>query len=764
MTVTVSQLAPSSSINVILSNPDGKQTRVPAKTDATGNATVNIDGKLTQSAGTYSVDAEVNGKAATALTSVAVLPETMDTSISTLQAWTPHIRADGQDTAEITVTLRDAYGNVLPGRPVALVASRSEDVITAVTPETGKDGTQHFSLSTTKDGTSTIRAVDLLSGDTLTSTATVQAGTPVAIGGDAPSYAVAGSYDPDTGRKFYAQVSGGQTFDVIDSFEVTAPPTMAVGDEAQKVSIRAIDKNGNTVENYVGTVTFESTDPNATLPNFGSYTFKDRDLGTKSFPLVLQFKTPGPQIFRVKDSNNPKITGLANINVGGTVSHTGASGINITSYKDGDMVNSTSIIISGTGPAYANLTVMGGISDTTGQTSADGSFSIPITLAANQHDFTIRVQDDTKKNDSGPIHLILHQQPPSIGSITFSPEKPNPTDKVLVVVSSDAGLKSMTMTITDPATNTNLSVPLIENSSASGSYQAFFSAPVSGAYQPTLTATDKAGNVTNIRTTFTVGQQGLSKVMNVQTEPRVNAVALQWDSVTDPIDGYRIYVGDSPQNYLYTLDTGRVTTKATVAGLTPGKNYFFAVTAVKGTLESTDKSDPVQAQALGVTLDLTPGDGTLQVKWSSLSTDVPIANFKLEYGIAADTFTESRLINGQLRDFTIRDLLNGVPYFIRLTPITVTGDTLSDLAAKGQGTPSGTGFHAGPNDPIPGNISVPPGGKTLPTKNVSSGLPPSAMLGTAVLGLLGALYFWHRRKNLRHSEAFLQAIQAQYRK
>lgn len=752
MTVNVRSMTNADGALLSVQNPNGKETTLPVQTDAQGNTMVNVSGKHTQTAGTYTVALKDNSKTL-ASASVAVLPETMDPAISELQSWTPRIRADGSDTADLSVTLRDRYGNILPGRPVALVSSRNADRITALTPETGKDGTQHFSLKTDESGTAVIRAVDLLSGNTLTSTVEIQAGTQAAMGGTTQQMYAASTLD--NGRRFYAQV-GSNSFDLVYSFDIVAPTTLPLGEEAQKVVIRAMDRNGNTVENYVGTVVFESTDPLATLPNFGTYTFKDRDLGQKSFPLVLTFKTPGEQIFRVTDRGDPSIEGSATILVQGGNGQS-ANGITLTSHKDGDAVNSLDILVTGKGPRYANLIVMGGIQDAVGMTDADGAFAIPVTLSDSQQDFTLRVQDDTRQNDSGSIHLTLDRTPPAIGGITFSPGEPTTGEKVLAVVESDPGLSQITIAINEQV------VTLTESSAASGSYQGFFTAPEGGSYQPAVTAIDKAGNKTEVRTTFNVGAQSLPTVQNLTAEARVNAVGLQWDPLNDAtIDGYRVYVGESPENFLYTLDTGRVTTKATVAGLTPGRPYYFAVTAVKGSLESGSKSDIAQVIPLGLSLDVVPGDSSLQIKWTSLSTDLPLSAFTLEYGTAEETYTETRTLNAGLRDFTIRDLINGVPYFIRLVPVTVTGDTLEDLAAKGQGTPDGSGFHAGPNDPVPGNLGTTPGGVNPAPGNPTTGLPTAAWMIVVFLGLAGALYGWHRRTAARHTDAFLAAIQSQY--
>jgi len=738
--------------------PDGDAISVTATTDGNGAASATVPGHRTEKAGAYDVSATDNGKNAAPSVVANVLPESMDPWTSELQAWTPAIDPDGHDEADVTVTLRDRYGNPLAGRPVTLVAGRTDDIVIALTPETNADGVQFFSVKTETPGTIQLRAIDLLSGNTLISSAEIRAGSN-AMGGHLAS--ATQTNNDDRGRQmFYAQTT---SFDIIDHFEVSAPSELPRGQEAQKITIRAVDRQGNTVEDYVGTVRFSSTDSEAQLPNFGSYTFKERDLGEKSFPLVLMFRSSGQQVFRVEDASEPGVSGEAEVNVSGG-GGSAAGQISITSHQNDDSVNSTDIIIEGKGPRFANLIVMGGTADATGSTDENGAFSIPISLSETQRDFTIRVRDDAGRNDSGPIHLILDQVPPELKTITFAPENPETGEKVLVVVDSETGLAQVVLRMPDSDQSTVDEYKLTENPSQPGSYQAFFTAGEAGMYQPAVAAMDKAGNVEEVRTTFMVGAKSLPTVQNVKAEPRVNAVALQWDPVPGELSGYRVYVGDTPFDFLYTLDTGRVTTKATVAGLTAGKTYYFAVTALKDDLESEERSEPVEARVLGLTLDVKPENGALTVEWTSLSTDLPLSSFILEYGVEAEELTENRILNGELRMYRIPDLLNGITYYIRLTPITVTGDKLEELAANGQGEPNGSGFKPGARDDIPFNAATNPGDTLHPAPSTpGSGATSVVWMLAVTAGTLGVAYRWHRRRALKKSAAFLQAMQSQYR-
>ncbi len=744
-------------VEITVSDPDGGTIRIPVVADTKGTATAVLPGSKAETAGTYTVSAP--GASPIAL---EVTPDSVDAQVSSVQTWTPVISPDGRDRAEVSVILRDRYGNTLSGRPVTLVASRTSDKVTPLSPETDATGTQHFSVTATEEGTIQLRAIDLLSAVTIGETAQIRAGS-TAMGGE---YAPLTSYTASntSGKKFYFNAQAVSSFDIIDGFEVTAPMQMTAGEEAQKVTVRAVDRNGVTVENYTGTVRFVTTDPQATVPNFGTYTFLSRDLGVKSFPLALTFRSPGEQTFRVEDETDATIVGETVISVSGQGGVGPTGGLEVTSHKDGDYVNSLDLIVEGIGPRFVNLIVIGGDRDYTGSTDDMGRFTIPIALAQGRQDYTLRVRNDLGTYDSGNIHLVLDQDAPEISMIQFAPEAPEEGTKVLVVVESEPGLSNAFLRIPDRVNSIPQDVELVENTTQPGSYQGFFTAPASGSYQPIATVMDKAGNVTELATQLQIGGKTLPQVQGLKAEPKVDAVDLTWDPVTSDVTGYRIYIGDSEDNYLYTLDTGRVITKATVKGLTQGQVYTFAVTALRDEIESEEKSVSVSAQVLGFKLEVTPQDGALRVQWTSLANDLPLQTFILEYGTTETDLSEKRTLNGDLRDYTIRDLLNGVEYFIRVTPVTITGDTLDELSASGQGTPEGGLFKPSARDDVPFDIDDLPAGPlhSGAPNNPSTGVPAAAWMTVLALAAFGVFLRWKHRKHVAQTDAFLRAVQAQY--
>ncbi len=729
-----------------VSDPEGNTESLRARADENGDATITIDGKLAEIAGMYQIS--TSGAAG----EVDVIPDVIDPVLSSIDVWTPRIDDNGDDAASVTVTLVDQYGNPLSGRIATLLSSRSDDEITAESSETDENGEQHFSLRTYEGGTISLRAIDLLSGQALEGAATIRAGDE-AMGGPTAQSA---SRSVRGDRFYYAQVS---SFDVIDHFEIAAPDSLPVGEEASKITISAVDQDGNTVEDYVGTVVFSSTDPDATLPNFGRYTFKDRDLGQKDFPLVLTFRETGEQTFQVEDENDRTIFGKITVDVGGT-STPGGGVITITSPKDGGTVGSSTVTIEGKGPAFTNLVVLGGIADTPGATDGDGRFAIPVMLRADQRDFTIRVQDEDGRHDSGPILLHLDNQGPQIGAVTFTPPIAREGDKVLVVVKSEAGLASMHLTITHSKTNAVQDITLSENASSSGTYQSFFTAPVADTYQPTLIAIDDAGNKTELRSAFTVGIPALPVVTGVAVTARANAVEVKWSPLSDDVDAYRVYVGEKEGDFGYSLDTPKPTDSAMVAGLTAGKTYYFAVTAIEGERESAEKSDVVTASPLGLTLEAIPGDQSLLLRWSELDAGAPLAHFLLEYGLDVEALTEQRLINRELTEYTLGDLLNNVQYVIRITPVAVNGKKLTDLSATVTGTPNGAaGFHPSAGDPIPFDPTLHPGAKPhIAPETPASGITSMAGWIAAIASAIGCWMYLQRRAERRRTAAFLASL------
>ena len=116
--VLVSGARGNATVAVEMESPTGGTVGLRGSTDADGNAVLPVKGSASQRSGTYAFSS------GDARAEVDVLPDAIDPVLSTIDVWTPRIENDGDDAASVTVTLRDQYGNPLPGRIATLVRTR----------------------------------------------------------------------------------------------------------------------------------------------------------------------------------------------------------------------------------------------------------------------------------------------------------------------------------------------------------------------------------------------------------------------------------------------------------------------------------------------------------------------------------------------------------------------------------------------------------------------------------------------------------------
>ena len=591
---------PTGTYDLVVVPPVGREFVQSFAIPTDGSTSVSIGGSLTEHAGFYRASIRQEDHRIVDTKEFEILPDSVNIYGSDVTVNHNAIIADGRDEAEVTVTLRDQYGNPLTGRPVQLIGSTGREEIRASESQTNEWGEQHFTVTVRSPGVVTVRALDLLSGKILVAVGSIEAQDLYDVGGHTyQTSPYAGQVIPR------ARAQG--TFDELDRFAVNFVETnrLGVGEYAKEVTITAVDRNGATVGDYVGTVRIYSpTDPDATLPGFengyGETTFIPQERGFKRLPLVISFSTPGAHVLRVEDRTDPSnvLFGETEIIVGGG---NGQSDISVTSHKDGDVIGSRVVNVKGTGSPLATVVVQIDGEDVAQSVSdADGNFAVRFDLDTSvAGTFVLRVQDASGRESSAPISLTLDTEDPTIQEVTVAPETVQEGGTLLIIVKSEPGLKDVLITVNEE------DFPLSENAQEPGTYQLLLKAPAPASYQPTIVARDAAGNVVQAQSAFVVKAKGLPIVQNVQAEGRANAAELSWDAIAE-MEGYRIYIGEKPGDFSFTLDTDRSTTSAKVAGLKPGTTYYFAVTALQGSAESLEKSAVVSALVLGTRLKVTP--------------------------------------------------------------------------------------------------------------------------------------------------------------
>ncbi len=248
-------------------------------TSSDGQATLPADATLTAGRGSFSVTLDTAGAQTVSATDTAATGVTGSTSTSVSPAAAVNLAITGFPTATtagvaqpLTVTLRDAFGNVATGY-TGTVRFTSSDVqagLPATYTFTAADaGVKTFNVALKTAGTQSIAATDV-ANSALTATRTGITVTPAA----AVSFTVAG---------FPATTAG-----VAHTFTVTAH-----------------DAYGNVAVGYTGTVHFTSNDTQASLP--ADYTFTAADAGVHAFTATL--KNAGTRSITATDRSNAALVG-----------------------------------------------------------------------------------------------------------------------------------------------------------------------------------------------------------------------------------------------------------------------------------------------------------------------------------------------------------------------------------------------------------------------------------------------------------------------
>lgn len=749
---------------LVIQSPENQTYTQHITLDPTGNAITLVPSSQTVTTGTYGVS--VAGRT----TQFIVLPDRPDDTQSTLIASPQSIDADGEDSATVTAILRDRNGNPVEGRPLALIASRLSDEITTHSVKTDDSGRFVWIVRSREQGTSTLTVYDIIGGRQMKLKVDLKVGS---------------SFTQTTSRFAASLTRLGQGGDpalaaelgseVIDHFDLslTTDATEVKANELFGMTIRAM-RGTEVARGYVGSLTVKSSDPDAVLPKQGEdprdpmsghIDIRGVDQGERKVPLAFMLRNSGTQTIEVSDDLDPTFTGKITLRV----TRSGAAGdskIAILDPQDRTSVKGGPILLQGRAPSLINLRVKGGMQTIDGESDQEGVFRISVPINPADREVTLFVESENGTYESAPVHILIDDTPPSIATINLNPPEAKAGEKATITVQSEAGLSSVT------ATSGQQTVTLTGGSG--GLYTGSLNAPSAvGMNDITVTAKDAAGNEATMLTKWNVLPTTLPIVQNVKAETKEGAISVTWDAVVGvSVSQYKIYISDKndPSNILYSVGTGKPVTSVLVKDLPAGKTYQLTMTVVAtdGT-ESPERSAPVFATPLGIALKATPGNDSLMLEWTPIPS-LPLDHYILQYGIAGSSPTERRTVNGLASSFALRDLIGGMTYELRLTPVTVTGKELPEAAAMTQGTPVNNGFVAGTVESVPTNISGGhSGAPILPSPsldrvpvNTGSGIPSMA------LGLLGILTFgfglhYHRaQREKRRVDAFLQAMEQRY--
>ncbi|OKP82154.1 hypothetical protein A3848_29520 [Paenibacillus sp. P32E] len=142
-------------------------------------------------------------------------------------------------------------------------------------------------------------------------------------------------------------------------------------------------------------------------------------------------------------------------------------------------------------------------------------------------------------------------------------------------------------------------------------------------------------------------------------------VTLNWSGVSNATS-YDVYQGSAPGVYDVTPVANLTGTTATIAGLTNGETYYFAVKSSKNNVNSAYSNEvsaipqmPAPAAPTGLTV--TAGDGQATLSWNGAQG---AADYALYSRTAGDSYdhTPVATVSGATYTYTVTGLTNGTTY------------------------------------------------------------------------------------------------------
>jgi hypothetical protein len=263
--------------------------------------------------------------------------------------------------------------------------------------------------------------------------------------GSGPIAAAAGDFNGD-GRPDLAVTDRNAGVSVLmntgdwRSFQVSGFPSPTTAGQPQSFTVTAVDRDGNPLPGYNGTVHFTSSDAQAGLP--ADYTFTAADNGTHTFTVTL--KTAGTESVTVTDTGPTAFRGTQG---GITVIPAAASTFQVSGFSSPISVGDYGSFSVTAYDALGNLAT--NYAGTVHFTSSDGHASLPSDYTFTPYDYGTAYFSATL-NTAGPQSVTVRDtaNPAATGSQAGIHVNPLAT-----VTGPDGALRNQALTLTLGATS-----------------------------------------------------------------------------------------------------------------------------------------------------------------------------------------------------------------------------------------------------------------------------------------------------------------------
>lgn len=610
-TIKAKNFSPDEMVNFTVEKPDGLSISMSSQANANGEATAELYDYHTKRAGTYAVMAFSSDRSIkTVKTTFTVFPADLDPSNSVAEVTRSIVKADGVDSADIIVQLKDSFGNSLDGRSVKIISSRKTDSISPAVAISDSNGQAVFTVKSETAGLANFLVMDLAEDLVFDERANL-------------SFVGEDDYLADAGGDLI-MTAHAQDAGPLAGFEILDLPSTIKPNENVSFKVRAIDAEGVTVQDYTGTVRFSAEGENSsgvTLP--ANYKFLAEDLGQHQFNLGLSFAQAGTYKIVVNDLADKFKKGEKTVVVGATSGGTSQSGgIKPTisapvagTYSQAEQTISGSAKSSSTVKIYDNGQELG--STPVGPT---GKFTYQSpALSDGEHSIYVSNIDSISFEvigTSDPVVINIDTTPPALEDLVLEPETGIKAGSVIdVKVFSEENLSQaavifnfdiiqLNASIDDPSIYVGtiqapadagvykLSVLLVDELQNEQTYedQASITVDPNGGTietvgdenppvdQPPVEVTPPAENGGEVSPAAGAPSQ-VTGLIAYGSDKRVTLV---WDAATDDklVKNYKIYYGGDVKELNQTAVTKDASTTWYIPNLENGKEYFFAITAM----------------------------------------------------------------------------------------------------------------------------------------------------------------------------------------
>lgn len=582
----------------------------------------------------------------------------------------------GQGATNVTATLRDESGQPLAGHKVSLISSRATDNVQGGEGSTNANGEAVFSVAAGEEGVSSFTAIDQTSSMTVAERPRVVflkwAG---GIGGDLLRSDVLAESNPVIAPD--------------KQIAATFPSSITVNSPSD-ITISVTDLSGVPLKTFAGTISFTGSDELAVLPR--DYTFTELDRGTHTFANAVTFTTLGAQGLTVSSSDATISPAVFSVTVQGA--DNAAAAPVITSPGDGALINEA-VTLLGITEANSNLAVfVDGQFFIEGSSDGEGTFLIDLNLTDGSYELTLALlnADSSVGGLSEPVQVTVDTTVPVLADISVDPGNKVQVGTIArIIVQSETALASAVLKIGESVS------PFTEE--GAGVYVAEFEAVSLGTYSLNVELVDSASNVGSYPEATVLLVENALTIKDVQATPQDRRIDLRWEPPINhaEVNHYSIYYGTDAENLDHVFNTPDNRTAWYVGDLQNDTVHYFKVVSWDTAEKTNGYSETIPATPSAL-LTSTGCNSKILLSWKS-SEDPTITGYRLDYGIASGNYIESRgLPDGASRtQWEIRDLINGVPYFIALRGVNWFGEVVF-APEEVSATPVASACHASPTE------------------------------------------------------------------